>query len=388
MKLTTRIIYFIILSAMIAGAGYIGAIITAFAGGLQFYTPLVGVIAVFLIVLLFLILFSKLRKKTLKITTISFFSLVVVSVISYWSYNAYIDSLKMVTDRGIDLYDYQPFEDGTNVASLEEEASYHIADSLPTLDGATALYPVYSAFAQAVYPEREYDPHTIHNSEVVSTQTDVAYNRLIDGEVDIIFVAGPSTGQEGKADRAGVELELTPIGREAFVFFVNARNPVDELSIDEVRGIYSGEITNWTGVGGENEAIRAFQRPADSGSQTALENLMENYSLTEPPTEDVAGGMGGIISETADYHNHRNSLGYSFRYFSTEMVQNGDIKHLEIEGIYPDKESIADDSYPISSEFYIVTAGTENSHVDDFIEWILSEQGQKLVERSGYVPVN
>lgn len=108
----------------------------------------------------------------------------------------------------------------------------------------------------------------------------------------------------------------------------------------------------------------------------------------DPPTEDVIGGMGGIISEAADYHNYSNSIGFSFRYFSTEMVQNGDIKHLEIEGVYPDKESIRNDSYPIASEFYAVTAGSDNPHIDDFIEWILSDEGQELVEKSGYVPVN
>lgn len=61
------------------------------------------------------------------------------------------------------------------------------------------------------------------------------------------------------------------------MFFVNARNPVDELSIDQIKRIYSGEITNWQEAGGEDEAIRAFQRPKDSGSQTALENLMEAF---------------------------------------------------------------------------------------------------------------
>jgi len=380
--------YFIFFAGIIAFFGYVGAFLTAFMGGITFYTPLVVVIAIFIIVLMFLIFFTPIRRKVLKITTISFFSIVLVAVIANWGYNAYVDNLKMVTDRGVDLYDYQPFAESTNVATLDNEASFTINDELPKLDGATALYPVYSAFAQAVYPEKEYDPYRPHNSEVVSTQTDVAYEQLIDKEVDMIFVASPSKGQEGQAERTGVELELTPIGREAFVFFVNARNPVDKLSLDEIQGIYSGEITNWQEVGGEDEAIRAYQRPEDSGSQTALENLMEGFSIMDPPTEDVIGGMGGIISAAADYHNYSNSIGFSFRYFSTEMVQNGDIKHLEIEGVYPDKESIRNDSYPIASEFYAVTAGSDNPHIADFIDWILSEEGQELVEKSGYVPVN
>ncbi len=379
--------YFIVLTGLIVFFGYTGAFFSALMGGITFYTPLIVIVAILLIILIFLKLFTSIQRKILKITSLSFAGLVIVSIIANWGYNAYIDSLKM-TERGVDLYDYQPFEEGTNIANLESEASLSIDEELPTLDGATALYPVYAAFVHGVYPDKEYDPHSFQDSEVVSTQTDVAYDRLIDGEVDIIFVAGPSMGQEGQAERAGVELELTPIGREAFVFFVNASNPVDELSIEEIQKIYSKEITNWSEVGGEDEEIRAFQRPEDSGSQTALETLMENHSLMQPPTEDVVGGMGGIISETADYRNYSNSIGFSFRYFSTEMVQNGDIKHLEIEGIYPDKESIRNNEYPIASEFYAVTAGTDNPHVDDFIDWILSDEGQQLVEKSGYVPVN
>ncbi|MCE7791351.1 substrate-binding domain-containing protein [Salipaludibacillus sp. CUR1] len=382
-----RIVYFIFFTGLIIFGGYIAAFLTAIFGGLAFYTPLVVAIAGFLIIYLAVYFFIPVRPKVLKIAAAVFFSLAVLSAAGYWGYNTYIDNLKMVTDRGVDLHDYQPFEEGTNVAVLETQSSFQIGDELPVMDGATALYPVYASFAQAVYPEKNYDPYGRH-SEVVSTKTDEAYNRLISGEADIIFAAGPSENQELQAERYGVELELTPIGKEAFVFFVNSRNPVAGLTVEDIQSIYSGETANWKEVGGNDEAIRAFQRPADSGSQTALENLMGNTPLMEPPTEDVVGGMGGIISETANYHNYRNALGYSFRYFSTEMVQNGDIKHLEIEGVYPEKETIRDGTYPITSEFYAVTAGSDNPHVDDLIDWILSPEGQELIEKSGYVPVN
>lgn len=104
-----------------------------------------------------------------------------IAVIANWGYNAYVDNLKMVSDRGVDLNDYQPFAQDTSVATLDNEASFTINDELPKLDGTTARYPVYSAFTQAVYPEKEYDPYALDQDEVVSTKTDEAYNRLIDG---------------------------------------------------------------------------------------------------------------------------------------------------------------------------------------------------------------
>lgn len=182
-------------------------------------------------------------------------------------------------------------------------------------------------------------------------------------------------------------MELTPIGREAFVFFVNKKNPIDSLTIEQIRAIYSGKVTNWAEVGGERVDIRAFQRPQDSGSQTALQNLMGNVPLMEAPTEDVVSGMGGIISEVAEYKNYKNAIGYTFRYYSTEMVKNKEIKLLPIDGIVPSTENIRNGTYPIASEFYAVTAGTDNPNVQKLLDWILSPQGQALVEKAGYVSV-
>lgn len=69
------------------------------------------------------------------------------------------------------------------------------------------------------------------------------------------------------------------------------------------------------------------------------------------------------------------------------MVKNGEIRHLEIEGVQPNKETIRQGLYPFASEFYAITAGSDNPNLDDLLEWILSEQGQALVEETGYVPI-
>ena len=199
---------------------------------------------------------------------------------------------------------------------------------MPVIDGATALYPIYAAFAQAVYPEKEYQPY---DSEVMSNRTGAAYVNLINGRADIIFALGPSAAQLKMAENAGKELKLTPIGKEAFVFFVNSRNPVKNLTEDEIKAIYSGEITNWKDVGGKNDTIRAFQRPENSGSQTALQSFMGKTPIMDPPTEDVASLMGTIIGQVSDYKNHNNAIGYTFRYYSTQMVKNNKIRLLERE---------------------------------------------------------
>lgn len=288
-------------------------------------------------------------------------------------------------DGEVNLENYQPFTDSEKLARLNSTASFKIEHDLPKLDGATALYPLYAAFAEAVYPKGNYASYDIKTSEVVSNTTREAYDNLLSGKVDIIFAAGPSSGHLKAAENKGIELEMTPIGREAFVFFVNSRNAVDELSSNEIKDIYAGEVTNWSDFGGRNDEIRAFQRPVDSGSQTTFIKFMGETPIQEPEIEEMASGMGGIISEVASYRNYKNAIGYTFRFFSVEMVQNDKIKLLAIDGVEPSVETIRSDEYPLASEFYAVTAGSDNPNVQPFIEWILSEEGQELVERTGFV---
>ncbi|MFO7316999.1 MAG: PstS family phosphate ABC transporter substrate-binding protein [Bacilli bacterium] len=342
---------------------------------------IISALILYLLFLAFLFRFFKTKKRVLWFIGISFVALAAGSV---WPiYEKYIDSIPTVSSE-VDIFEYMPFEEDSKVVSLDEEASLQLTEPLPVMDGATALYPLYSAIAQATYPKKTYDPY---DSEVMVNTTPEAYENLINGKVDLIFVNEPSKNQLQRAKAKGVELQLTPIGKEAFVFFVNQKNEVDGLTLQEIKDIYSGKITNWKEVGGKNEPIRAYQRPEDSGSQTALQSLMGDTPIMDPPRENVASGMGEIINEVAQYRNFENAIGYTFRYYSQEMVGNKEIKLLSVDGVPPTKETIRSGEYPITGEFYIVTAGTDNPNVQKLIDWVLSPQGQKLIEKVGYVPI-
>jgi phosphate transport system substrate-binding protein len=289
----------------------------------------------------------------------------------------------------IELYEYQPFRPGNKLVTPDREASLRIATDLPKLDGATALFPVYAAIAQATFVRPDgldeeggyqFDEHYLCST------TPGAYDRLIAGEADAIFVAQPSTGQLAKAKASRVELTATPIGREAFVFFVNTGNPVTNLTLDQVRDIYSKRITNWNQVGGPDEAIIAFQRPEDSGSQTAmLAMVMKDRAMAQPMKEERISGMGGVISEVAGYRDLTGAIGYSFRWYATVMNANPDIRLLTIDGVEPTAANIRNGSYPLTGEVNIVTAGSTNPNVSKLIDWSLSAEGQALIEKTGYV---
>lgn len=287
----------------------------------------------------------------------------------------------------------------------------------PVLDGAEAAFPVYSAFARNCYPGveeivREDEARKTHMiyvtgkppvsayeqygplSPVQFTNTIYAFEALVDGSVDIFFGAQPSQAQWQLAEQAGVELELTPIGLEAFVFFVSKENPVDNLGVDQIRAIYSDRIRNWSTLGGTDEEILAYQRPEGSGSQTLLQHIMGDIPIADPPREEMMLGMGDFFSmgsegEAAEYKNSPGSIGFSFRAYLTNMTSGGAdaVKLLKVDGVYPDDASIRTGTYPFTTNLYAITVRGNARVPARFLKWMCEEQGQQIVEGVGYVPL-
>ncbi|WP_066069140.1 PstS family phosphate ABC transporter substrate-binding protein [Neobacillus soli] len=286
-----------------------------------------------------------------------------------------------------DLTPYEVANPDNKLPKLGTASTFTIKErsEMPILDGAEAAFPVYSAFANAAY--ENINKFTGEGREVVSfTNTIYAYERLLSGEVDIYFGAEPSKEQREMAKEQGKELVMTPIGKEAFVFFVNHRNKVDSLTVAEIKGIYSGKVKNWSELHGNNKRIIAFQRPENSGSQTLLEKIMGETPIMKPLKEDVPEGMGGIIEQVADYRNYDNSIGFSFRFFATGMKANPDIKLLAINGIAPSPENIASGKYPFTASLYAITVKNNPKRtIRPFLEWMRGPQGQEIVEKIGYI---
>ena len=300
-----------------------------------------------------------------------------------WDYQAERIEDEAGLSSEVSLRIYRPFGDNNRLKTLDDAAVISFDGDYPKLDGATAAYPVYAAMAQALY--KGLDKNTIENY-VKCTKTDEAYERLTKGEIDIFFGAQPSAQQISAAQANGVEFVLTPIAKEAFVFFVSKDNPVDDLTIGEIQDIYQRSIVNWRVLGGNNERILPFQRPENSGSQTImLAMVMKEKTLPTPLWEEYATGMGGMISQVAQYRNYSSAIGYSFRFYATGMNPNENIKLLAIDGVEPSIENIRNGVYPFTIDVYIVTTGAVSENSEKLIQWVLSEQGQSLIETCGYV---
>lgn len=284
----------------------------------------------------------------------------------------------------IDVKRYLPFEASSDLAKVD--SSLKLSDNLPVLDGAAALVPVYASIIHNVYPEGSvtfeggafsddnfYGENFASDSKMQYKNTVRGYTAIVDGETDILFCAAPSDEQKQYALEKGVELVYVPVGLEAFVFFVNSQNPVDNLSSEQIRGIYSGQYTNWAELGGANRIINPITRLEGSGSQSAMNAFMKGEEIAPKSPLAITGA----------------SIGFSFRYYMDGMVANKGVKMLSMNGVYPSAENIRNGSYPVIAQFYaIYRADNTNENIPILIDWLLSEEGQTLIEKSGYVRIN
>lgn len=293
-----------------------------------------------------------------------------------------------------DLEPFYPYTENNRLVKLKEPSTLTIEnpDDMPILDGAEACYPVYAAIANAVYKDidqiekKHFEVTQDPNGKIVTFyNTAVGYERLFNREVDMFFGAKPSPSQQELAKEKSVQLEYTPIGKEAFVFFVNKDNPIDNISSEDLKKIYHGDITNWKDIGGSNEDIIAFQRPERSGSQSMMLHFMGDVTLKEPMTYEMIDGMGSIIKEVAEYHNEDGALGYTFKYFLEGLNQEENVKILSIDGIYPTTENIKKGHYPLSTYLYCVTHKNKpKENTKKLLDYLLSPQGQYIIEQTGY----
>ena len=307
-----------------------------------------------------------------------------VSLGVHYGLEKYDQSITVNTAPNIRVHEYLPFEEDSKIVKIDSK-TLKLTENLPRIDGAAAFFPVYSAFVNAVYPETT----ELYDGVFEYNNTPGGYALLAEKGIDLFLGVYPSEEQKAYAEECDTTFVYTPVGTEAFVFFVHKDNPIDDLTTEQIKGIYSGEITNWKQVGGKNEKIAAFQRNEGSGSQSMLERFMGDTPIMDAPTELRNDMMSGIIEKVSDYRSKSNSIGFSFRYYVEGIIQNPDIKVLSVDGVAPTAENIRNGSYPIVTPMYAVTyEENTNENVDKLLQWILSEEGQYIIEETGYVGVS
>ena len=304
-----------------------------------------------------------------------------------------VDRIETVPEPvgSVQWWRFEPFAEDNELPVCDAPAEYRFRDGGPRLKAAYALYPIAAAAAQALGTAETYGGKN-RWQHLSDGGSDYLFEHLYPDcpgvHCDAVFGLAPSDEQVADAAARGIAFDLTPVARDAFVFFVHADNPCTNLTTAQVRDIYSGRATAWRDVGVDFDArLLPFQRNKNSGSQTTLERIMGDAPIMPPLKEDRLGGMGDIFRDVADYRNRRGAIGFSFRYYATELVNAGKIRLLSLDGVPPTPENIASGRYPFVTESYLVTTTAPRSpDVQRLAAFLTSPAGRDLIAAIGYIP--
>lgn len=260
-------------------------------------------------------------------------------------------------------------------------------DNYPKMGGSIAAMPLGEAVTAAVLGigRAQTGEYIIFEGSTTSN-----YIGLVNGRFDILLAYEPSEEAKEFAAEKNFEWEMSPVGRDALVFITNKANPVKDLSGTEIRGVYSGKITDWSEVGGNGAPIIPYQRNTDSGSQTLFDKLIDlGDDLMKPPSEQIVGSMIGLLEVVAEYDNSADAIGYTVYYYLTNMETEKLAKTeiLSIDGVECNNDTIRSGEYPYVNDFYVVIEKglPEDDPSRVLFDWICSDQGRELAVRENYV---
>ena len=279
-----------------------------------------------------------------------------------------------------------PADDDTATADAADGSFVFTAENYPRMGGSLANKPLGQAVTAAVLGISREDADAMISFTGSTTDN---YKQLADGDFDILLAYEPSEAAKAYIEENDVPLEMTPIGVDALVFICSTENPVDSVTLSQIKNIYKGETANWAELGGKNADIIAYQRNPDSGSQTLFDKLVNlGDELMDPPEGLRIGTMIGLLEAVADYDNSENALGYTVYYYLTNMEKEklDTAKILAVDNVAPSNETIGSGEYPLTNDFYVVirASAAQNSPERILYNWICSAQGRALVLQENY----
>ena len=278
---------------------------------------------------------------------------------------------------------------GTKQPDTPQETveEYHFTrENLPRLDGSTSTAPLAVAMCAELLGE---SPEAVEEL-VRFNKTTTAYFNLLDGYADLLIIGEANEEVLAHKEELGFAWEKQPFATDAFVFVVNEDNPVDSITVEQAKKIYTGEITNWKELGGEDRPIIALQRNAEAGSQTLMEKLvMQGTPMIEAPKDYIVATMGQLMEAVRSYDGSPGAIGYSVYYYAEEMKMAQGLKLLKLEGVEPTPDTIRSETYPLVNPKYVVIPAdaAEDASNRAMFNWLLSEAGQTVVAKEGYVSV-
>jgi phosphate transport system substrate-binding protein len=252
--------------------------------------------------------------------------------------------------------------------------------------GSDTIVNLALAWAEAYQSE-----HPDVSISVTGGGTGTGIAALINGTVDIANASRKIKSEEvDEAKSKGINPLEHTIARDAIAVIVNPGNPVSELTLQQISDIYSGKITNWSEIGGEDRPIVKLSRETNSGTHVYFLETVLRLGNKEDKTFFSADTLllpssEGIISEVRD---NPNAIGYDgLGYIPDDVKMVAVAKESGMPYVLPSIESVNDNSYAIARDLYMYTDGEPKGIIKNYLEWIGSEEAQAVVAELGFVPI-
>jgi phosphate transport system substrate-binding protein len=241
------------------------------------------------------------------------------------------------------------------------------------------------------WAEAYQDEHANTRIAVTGGGSGTGIAALINGTVDIANASRQIKQEEiTQAEANNVTPVEHVVARDAIAVIVNPSNPVNHLTLQQISDMYTGKITNWQQVGGENRPVVLLSRETNSGTHVFfLEQVIrlgdsKNKALFSPDTLLLPSSEG----ITAEVRQNPNTIGYDgLGYVTPEVKMLAVARDAQGPFVLPGIESVNNNSYPIARDLYMYTAGQPAGLIQQYLDWITGPAGQAIVAELGFVPL-
>lgn len=209
--------------------------------------------------------------------------------------------------------------------------------------------------------------------------TESGFQALAAGKVDICTASRPIRSVEAKelATRYGSVGMAHMVAKDALAIYVNKTNPVHSFSQEQIQAIFTGQLIRWSELGGSDQTITVVIRPPNSGTHLYFaEHMLEGRDYRA--AAQVLPTNQAVVREIAA---NPTAIGYGGSAFAQDIVA------CSIDGIEPTEQHIGDSRYPLIRYLYLYTENTPRGAAKEFIDWVMSQEGQIIVKEMGYYPI-
>ena len=255
----------------------------------------------------------------------------------------------------------------------------------PQMDVSTARKPLAADLCDLFF--RQYGKE---GPEPQNHKSHGAWLNLADKGCDLILVPAPTDEEKAYLAEKNVEADMKAFGADGLVFIGGTGSGVTSLSMEQLKAIYRGEITNWKELGGADHAITVFYRNDQSGSQRQFEKLVwKDEEVPDFESMDFSI-MNDMVSIVRQCQNDPYAIGYSIMTYLTDVFDNKDVVLMGIDGVVPTLETVTDNTYPLTLRDFVVIRSDEpeGSPARRLYDWFGSPQCDDLLLQNDLTPIH